>query len=215
MAVPAGRPLAVVTGASSGIGYELAGQFARSGFDLIVAAHDNGIAGAARDFEASGGQAIPVQADLARHDGVENLYLAIQSTACPVAALAISAQAVIAGDFVRDSQLAGELRQVSVNVAATVHLTRRVLADMIARDAGSVLLAFPAAATAPGPCHATYAASTAFLHTFAAELARELQDTAVTITALAPLSAELARLGDVLASYVPLAGSPGRTTPVS
>src|SRR5690242_1544019 len=122
MALPASRPLAVVTGASSGIGYELAEQFARSGFDLMVAAGDDGIAGAARDFEGFGGQAIPVQVDLATYTGVENLYLAIQSAACPVAALAINAQPAAAdGDFVRESRLADELRLVSTDVLATVH----------------------------------------------------------------------------------------------
>lgn len=213
MAVPAGRPLAVVTSASSGVGYELAGQFAKAGFDIIAAAEDDGIAAAARALEGFGGQAIPAQVDLSSYDGVENLYLTIQSAACPVAALAINAQAGLGGDFVRDSQMADELRLVSLNATGTVHLTKRVLADMLAHDSGSVLFTLPAAT--PGPYNAVYIASTAFLRTFAAELERELEDSSVTVAAISPAAGQVDALGDAVASYVPLAGSPGRTMPVS
>jgi uncharacterized protein len=213
MAVPAGRPLAVVTNASSGIGYELAGQFAEAGFDLIIAAEDDGIAAAARALEGFGGQAIPAQVDLSTYDGVENLYLIIQSAACPVAALAINAQAGFGGDFVRDSQMADELRLVSLNATGTVHLTKRVLADMLAHDSGRVLFTLPVAA--PGPYHATYTASTAFLRAFAAELDRELEDSSITVAAVTATAGEADALRDAVASYVPLAGSPGRTMPVS
>src|SRR5215467_2323037 len=159
MAVPAGRPLAVITSASGGVGYELAGQFAKAGFDLIVAAEDDGIAAAARSLEGFGGQAIPAQIDLSSYDEIENLYLTIQGAACPVAALAINAQAGFGGDFVRDSQLADELRLVTLNATGAVHLTKRVLADMLAHDSGSLLFILPEAG--PGLCHATYTASTA------------------------------------------------------
>jgi uncharacterized protein len=213
MAVPAGRPLAVVTSASSGIGYELAGQFARAGFDLIVTAEDDGIAAAARALEGFGGQAIPAQVDLSSYDGVENLYLTIQSAACPIAALAINAEAGFGGDFVRDSQLADELRLVSLNATGAVHLTKRVLADMMAHDNGTVLFILPEAG--PGLCNATYTASTAFLRAFAAELERELADSSITVGAITPAAGQLDTLSDALASYVPLAGSPGRTMPVS
>jgi uncharacterized protein len=213
MAVPAGRPLAVVTSASSGVGYELAGQFAKAGFDLIVAAEDDGIAAAARALEGFGGQAIPAQVDLSDYDGVENLYLTIQAAACPVAALAINAQAGVGGDFVRDNQMADELKLVSLNATGTVHLTKRVLSGMLAHDNGSVLFTLPV--TPSGPCNAIYAASTAFLRAFAAELERELADSAVTVTAITPAAGTADALGDAVASYVPVAGSPGRTMPVS
>src|SRR5215475_6555749 len=213
MAVPAGKPLAVVTNASSGIGYELAGQFAKAGFDLVVAAEDDDIAAAARALEGFGGQAIPAQVDLSSYDGVENLYLTIQSAASPVAALAINAQAGFGGDFVRDSQLADELRLVTLNATGAVHLTKRVLADMLAHDNGTVLFTLPIAG--PGLCNATYTASTSFLRTFAAELERELEDSSVTVAAISPAAGQLDALGDAVASYVPLAGSPGRTMPVS
>src|SRR4051812_13722071 len=80
------RPLAVVTGASSGIGYELARQFAQHGFDLLICAEDTGITEAAKTV-ADGGLVESLQVDLANHDGVEKLYAKIQSLGRPVEAI--------------------------------------------------------------------------------------------------------------------------------
>lgn len=99
------RPLAVVTGASSGIGRELAVQFAENGFDLIVAAEDERVDSAARSFAEHDIQAIPVRADLATFNGVEDLYRAIQATGRIPEALAINAGVGVGGDFARDNDL--------------------------------------------------------------------------------------------------------------
>jgi len=76
MAYPGTRPLAVVTGASSGIGYELAGVFAEAGYDLVIAAEDPGIITTATELRGLGAKATPVQADLAAYQGVGALYAA-------------------------------------------------------------------------------------------------------------------------------------------
>lgn len=184
------RPLAVVTGASSGIGYELAVQFARAGFDLIVAAEDQDIttaAGSLQEFGSGPGvQVMPVQADLATFDGVEELCAAVAGAGVPPEALAINAGIGVSGDFVRDNELADELRLVNLNVTSAVHLAKRVLPSMIAQGSGGVLFTSSIAATAPGPYHATYAASKAFLLSFAEALGYELRATGVTVTALMP-----------------------------
>ncbi len=86
-----GQPLAVVTGASSGIGYELAKQFANNGFDVIIAAEDTGIVGAAAELATAGVSVEPVQVDLATYEGVEQLCARITSTDRPLTAVAINA----------------------------------------------------------------------------------------------------------------------------
>jgi short-subunit dehydrogenase len=180
------RPLAVVTGASSGIGRELALQFAEGGFDLIVAAEDERIDSAARSFAEHGIQAIAVRADLATFNGVEGLYQAIQATGRVPEALAVNAGVGVGGDFARDNDLADELRLIALNVTGAVHLAKRALPEMIAAGRGGVLFTSSIAATAPGPYHATYAASKAFLLSFAEALRYELRDSGVTVTALMP-----------------------------
>jgi short-subunit dehydrogenase len=180
-----GRPLAVVTGASSGIGRELAAQFAGNGYDLVVAAEDERIESVARKLARNGSQAIAVQADLATFGGVEDLYLAIREAGRPDA-VAINAGVGVGGDFARDNDLADELRLIGLNITGAVHLARRVLPDMIAAGRGGLLFTSSIAATAPGPYHATYAASKAFLLSFAEAIRYELRDTGVTVTALMP-----------------------------
>lgn len=180
------RPLAVVTGASSGIGRELAVQFADGGFDLVVAAEDDRIAAAAASFTEYGTYAVPVQADLATFEGVEELYRAVQATRRTPEAVALNAGVGVGGDFVRDNDLADELRLIGLNVTGAVHLAKRLLPGMVAAGRGGVLFTSSIAATAPGPYHATYAASKAFLLSFSEALRHELRDTGVTVTALMP-----------------------------
>jgi short-subunit dehydrogenase len=180
------RPLAVVTGASSGIGRELALRFAEGGFDLIIAADDERIAAAARACAEHGGEAVPVQADLATFEGVEKLCTAIEAAGRTPEAVAVNAGVGVGGDFARDNELADELRLIGLNVTGAVHLAKRALPPMIAAGHGGVLFTSSIAATAPGPYHATYAASKAFLLSFAEALRYELRDTGVTVTALMP-----------------------------
>ncbi|QXJ22617.1 SDR family NAD(P)-dependent oxidoreductase [Actinomadura graeca] len=179
--------LAVVTGASSGIGRELAAEFARHGFEVVMAAEDEGVDEAARRVsDETGGVTEPVRVDLATSQGVEELYAAIRARGRPVDALAINAGVGVAGDFSRDTELADELRLVDLNVRSAVHLAKRVLRDMAGRGEGRVLFTSSVAATGPGPYQATYAASKAFLSSFSQALRHELRETGVTVTALLP-----------------------------
>lgn len=184
MGSPEARPLAVVTGASSGIGYELAVQFAKHGYDLIVAAEDEGIHRAAQEFSGHGVNVTPVRTDLATYDGVEELYASLGSRAPE--AVAINAGIGVGGDFARQTDLKDELRLIYLNVTSSVHLAKRVLPDMVSSHAGKILFTSSIAATMPGPYEATYAASKAFLLSFAEAIRYELRDTGITVTALMP-----------------------------
>lgn len=179
------RPFAVVTGASSGIGYELARQFARNGFDLLITAEDGGLDEAARRLEGEGTSVETVTADLASSDGVEALYERIRSAGRPLDAIALNAGVGSGGAFV-ETDLEKELNLIRLNVASTVHLAKRVLPDMVARGEGRVLFTASIAALIPGAFSAVYNASKAFVHSFAQAVREELKDTGVTVTSLQP-----------------------------
>src|SRR3954464_3991079 len=180
------RPYAVVTGASSGIGYELARQFAEHGYDLLVASEHERISDAARALEEFGSLVDSIQVDLATYEGVEKLYAQIQQDGRPVDAVAINAGVGVGGDFSRETSLDDELNLIQLNVTSTVHLAKRVLKNMVARGSGKVLITSSIAGTMPTPLEAVYGASKAFGLSFAQSLRNELKDTGVTVTALQP-----------------------------
>lgn len=179
------RPLALVTGASRGIGAELARVFAEHGHDLVVVAEDAAIGDAAERLRRHGTEVHAVQADLAEPHGVEETDRAVIATGRPLAAAALNAGVGSGGTFV-SSNLVDELRLVDLNVRSTVHLAHRVLSPMVARGAGRVLLTSSIAATMPGSHQATYNASKSFVQSFAEAVADELRGTGVTVTSLMP-----------------------------
>jgi short-subunit dehydrogenase len=190
MDTASGKPLAVVTGASSGIGFELARQFAENGFDLLVTAEDGKLHEASRTFEGIGAKVEAVQADLATHAGVDQLYRRIKAAGRPVDAIAINAGVGVGGDFARGTDLDAELRLIDLNVKSTVHLAKHVVRDMVERGQGKVLFTASIAGTMPGPFEAVYAASKAFVLSFSEALRNELKDKGVTVTALMPGATE-------------------------
>jgi short-subunit dehydrogenase len=180
------RQLAVVTGASSGIGLELARQFVDHHFDVIVAAEDAEIAVAAAVLRAeSAGTVTPVQVDLREPEGVDDLYAAIKADGRPLAAIALNAGHGQGGAFV-DIDLEDELSIIDLNIVSTVRLAKLVLRDMVADDAGRVLVTSSIASTMPGSFQAVYNASKSFLQSFTEALQNELKDTGVTLTSLMP-----------------------------
>ena len=185
MSAASERGLAVVTGASRGIGYELAKQFARHDFDLVIAAENAGITEAARELATLGAHVTPVQVDLSTADGVHKLYNTAIASGRAVDAVAINAGVGFGGPFA-ETALEDDLRLVDLNVRSAVHLAKLVTQDMVGRRAGRVLFTSSIAATQPGPFQATYNASKSFLLSFSEALREELKDTGVTVTALMP-----------------------------
>lgn len=184
-ATQSARPLALVTGASSGIGLELAKQFAENGFDLIVAAEDVELDDATEELRTFGGAVAPVSVDLTKRDDVERLVAAVRGAGRPLDAAALNAGVGVGGAFV-DTDLDAELGIVELNCASTVHLAKRVVQDMAARGAGRILFTSSIASQAPEPFQAVYAASKSFVQFFALALREELKDTGVSVTALLP-----------------------------
>jgi short-subunit dehydrogenase len=186
MGTASNRQLAVITGASSGIGLELAKQCAANGFDLIICAEDRGIQTAATAIESK--FAVHVQAiqlDLSARNGVEQLATEIRSSARAVDALLLNAGVGVGGRFLETS-LDAELKMVALNCNHTLHLAKRLIPDMVARRSGRVLITASIASTAPSPYHTIYGATKAFVMSFAEGLREELADTGVTVTALQP-----------------------------
>ncbi|MFI6350335.1 SDR family NAD(P)-dependent oxidoreductase [Streptomyces sp. NPDC050560] len=180
-----GKPLAVVTGASSGIGRELAKEFADHGFDLVVAAEDYRIEDAGDEVRAHGADVLTVRADLATRRGLDRLTAALFAGARPVAAAALNAGVGQGGSFVH-TDLADEERIIDLNVTSTVALAKNLLPAMVERGTGRVLFTSSLAATMPGAYQAVYNASKSFVQSFAEALMTELEGTGVTVTSLMP-----------------------------
>ena len=179
------RELALVTGASSGIGLELARLLAQDGADLVVNAEDAELAGAAQQLRAHGTEVVTVQADLSSPDGVRQLHAAVQGVGRPLDVACLNAGVGLGRAFV-DQDLDRALAVIDLNVRSTVHLAHLVLRDMVARDAGRVLFTSSIASTQPGAFQAVYNASKSFVQSFAEALQEELRDSAVTVTSLMP-----------------------------
>jgi uncharacterized protein len=176
---------AVITGASSGIGYELARVFGKNGYDLLVTSEDEGLQKAVAELQELGVNIESVQADLAEYDGVEQLWAAVKASGRPVDAIAINAGVGIGGNFV-ETDLDEELNLIQLNVTSTVHLAKRVVQDMVARGSGKILFTSSIAGTMPTPLEAVYGASKAFVLSFSRSLRHELKDTGIAVTALQP-----------------------------
>jgi len=185
MATETKRKFAVVTGASSGIGFELARQCLEHDFDVLICAEDARIEGAATLLGATGGVVIPVQADLATYDGVERLYAAILEQHRAVDALLLNAGIGLGGEFIK-TDLATELRMIALNCDHTVHLAKRVAPGMVSRGQGRILMTGSVVSTSPNPYQAVYGATKAFVMSFGEALRYELKDTGVTVTVLQP-----------------------------
>ena len=176
------RPLAVVTGASSGIGYHLAMQAAEHGYDLVVAA-DTPLADAVLDFQSLGAQVQAVQCDLATTEGVQHLISAIGER--EVDALLANAGHGLAGSFLAQD-FADVLHVINTNITGTIHLIQQVARGMVARARGRILITGSIAGFQPGSFHAVYNGSKAFIDSFALALRNELKGTGVTVSCLMP-----------------------------
>ena len=181
------KPFAIVTGASSGIGLELAAICAQKGFDLLIAADQPEIHTAAGRFRSLGAETSVVEADLATIAGVDNLWAATNGR--PVDALLANAGHGLGRAFL--DQEFGDIRHViDTNITGTVYLVQLAGREMRARGDGRILLTGSIAGFMPGTYQAVYNGTKAFVDSFSFALRAELKDSGVTVTCLMPGATE-------------------------
>src|SRR5690242_16618327 len=181
------RGLAMVTGASTGIGYELAICCAKEGFDLLVVADDPKINEAAEQFRNYGVEVEAMEADLATREGVDKFYELAQGRR--IDALLANAGHGLGGAFL--DQDFDEVRHViDTNVTGTVYLIQKVGRDMRQQGRGRILITGSIAGFMPGTYQAVYNGTKAFVDSFSFALRAELKDTGVTVTCLMPGATE-------------------------
>ncbi|HEV7441438.1 MAG TPA: SDR family NAD(P)-dependent oxidoreductase [Steroidobacteraceae bacterium] len=176
------RPLAIVTGASSGIGLELARECARHGFDLIIGA-DRPLDVATQELKGLGGAVEAVQADLATPAGVDKLIELAGGR--QVDALLANAGHGLGGAFL-DQSFADITHLIDTNITGTLALIHKVGKDMRSRHTGRILITGSIAGFMPGTFQAVYNGSKAFLDSFSWALRNELKDSGVSVTCLMP-----------------------------
>jgi uncharacterized protein len=181
------RPFAIVTGASTGIGFELAKRCAKEGYDLLIAADEAAIEQAATSLRGAGCQVDAVETDLATTEGVDKLYAAAKGR--PVDALLANAGRGLGKAFL-DQDFNKVRRVIGTNVTGTVYLIHKVGNDMRQRNAGRILITGSIAGFIPGSFQAVYNGTKAFLNSFSFALREELKDTQVTVTCLMPGATE-------------------------
>lgn len=179
------KPLAIVTGASSGIGLELARQCAQHGFDLIIVSDGPEIDQAAAQLRAEGGEIIAHQADLSTQEGVDDLYGFIQQTGRPVDVLMANAGRGLGHAFL-DQDFNEILDVIQTNVTGTTYLLHKFINDMRARNAGRVLITGSIAGYMPGAYQAVYNGTKAYVNSLSFALQNELKDSDVSVTCLMP-----------------------------
>ncbi|WP_156680225.1 SDR family NAD(P)-dependent oxidoreductase [Sphingomonas profundi] len=175
---------AVITGASTGIGFELASIAAENGYDILVVADEPLIEAAAADFRTHGGKVESVEADLSTTEGVDSLLAATNGRRIDL--LCANAGRGLGRDFL-GQDVADWRKVVDTNITGTLYLLQHVLKDMVARDDGKVLVTGSIAGFIPGSFQAVYNGTKAFVDSFTDAIRDEIKESkGVQLTTLMP-----------------------------
>ncbi|MBP0444510.1 SDR family NAD(P)-dependent oxidoreductase [Roseomonas sp. SSH11] len=191
------KPLAIVTGASTGIGRELAREAAQHGFDLLIAADEPEIEAAATELRTLGVQVDAVQADLSTEEGVDKLLAATKGRTIEV--LMANAGRGLGKGFL-DQDWSEVRKVVDTNITGTIYLIQKIGQEMRARNAGRILITGSIAGFMPGSFQAVYNGTKSFLNSFSWAIRNELKDTNITVTCLmpGPTDTEFFERGDLM-----------------
>ena len=177
---------ALITGATSGIGLELAKLFAKDQYNLVLVARDQQeLDNTATDLRQNGVDVVTISKDLFNRDEAFSLYDEVRNKGIQVDVLVNDAGQGVYGKF-QDTDIDRELKIIDLNIASLVILTKCFLTDMLVRNSGKILNLASIASKTPGPWQSVYHATKAFVLSFSQAVREEIKDTEVTITALMP-----------------------------
>lgn len=177
---------ALITGGSSGIGYELAKLFAKDNYNLILVARtESDLQTTAQELQQNGVDVVTIAKDLSDEQSAFQLYDEVKSRGIEIDVLVNDAGQGQYGKFV-DTDIQRELEIVRLNIMTTLILTKAFLKDMVSKGSGKILQLSSIGGKIPGPYQSVYHGTKAFIDSHTAALANELKDTGVTITALLP-----------------------------
>ena len=182
------RPVALVTGGSSGIGLELAKQFAENDYDVIIVSENRQKLkdAALRIQRVSSGKVDIIVADLAKPDGPVKVYNEVKKRRKEVNALVNNAGVGVFGEFGKETKLKDELAMMQLNAVSVMHLTKLFLPQMLKRGYGKILITASIVSITSNPLLTVYAGTKAFDYIFAEGLRQEVKDKGITVTALLP-----------------------------
>lgn len=202
---PNHKETVLITGASSGIGFELAREFAQHGHDLvIVGSIEPELLDAARRLSAEYGVNVkPITEDLRREAAADDIFAHVAASGLSVQILVNNAGIGRRGRF-WETPLEDDISMIRMNVEAGVRLTKRFLPSMLSSHHGRILNTASVAGFEPGPMMAIYQATKAFVLSWSESLASELNDTGVTLTVLChnPLDTDLLENAEMVGSHV-------------
>lgn len=181
-----GRNLALVTGGSAGIGFEIARILAQEDHDLIISGSSERVFSAAETLRGMGTEIRAVKSDLATEEGTEALWDAVLSMGRGVDVAVLNAGIATGGASFTELPLTEHLRLIGINILSPVRLLHSLLPAMVAKGGGKVLLVSSLSATTPTPFEGVYGPSKSFLTSFGHGIREELRGTGVTVTILHP-----------------------------
>lgn len=177
---------ALITGASEGIGYELAKLFAADEFNLVIVSRDQQqLSNVAAELRQHNIEVITITKDLFDRQAAFDLYDEVKAKGITVDILVNNAGQGAYGLF-KDNDVQRELGIIDLNIASLVIVTKLFLKDMVARNEGRILQLASIASQTPGPWQAVYHGTKAFVLSFSEAIREELKDTNITVTALQP-----------------------------
>lgn len=186
------RNLALITGATNGIGLALAREFARHHYDLVIVARNPDKLKQTREALAQqfGIQVHAFQADLSLYEDVEHLKKRLDDARLSIDALVINAGQGLGGYFIGGTELSKELALIRLNVDSYVHLAKIFIPGLIEKGKGHVLMTSSISGTTPVPFEAVYGATKAFVNSFFYAIRNELQGSGISMTLLMPGATE-------------------------